>query len=247
MVIILNIEGSFLDEMKIDSIYIIHYHKNTNRKAYLDEQLKTVRLPYYYRSLYDRNTPEILEDKYFDISVTNRDKRNSVMSKFNKCVQIGPDKNSEKMRAYRAVTLEHFKTFEHILENTEDKWSLILEDDVIFNEPLQSIIDYYEPAIPENCDVCYLGSGCQLSTTYSSNAPVVEHPQKHSRCSDSYVIKRSAIEQIVKTALPFFSVIDWELNYLQMVNNFNVYWATNPPIYQGSQHGHYESCFHIIN
>lgn len=232
--------------MKIDSIYIIHYSKNIDRKTYLDEQLKTVNRPYFFRSLFDRDTPEVLKDCYFDISEANRDKRNNVMTNFNKRVEVGPDKHSLKGRAYRAATIEHFKTFEHILQNTNDQRVLILEDDVIFDEPLQDIIDFYEPIVPDNCDVCYIGSGCQLTIPNTTNTPIIENTQKHSRCSDSYIINRSALEQIVKTALPFYSAIDWELNYLQMVNNLTVYWATNPKVRQGSQHGYYESSFHIF-
>lgn len=232
--------------MKIDSIYIIHYPENVNRKIYLDEQLKSVNIPYFFRSLYNRDSPEVLEDYYFDISTANRDKRNAVMTNFNKKVEIGPDKQSLKGRAYRAVTIEHFKTFEHILQNTNDQWVLILEDDVIFDEPLQNIINLYESLIPEICDVCYIGSGCQLTIPNTTGMPIIENIQKHSRCSDSYIIKRSALEKIVKTALPFYSAIDWELNYLQMVNNLIVYWGTDPKIRQGSQHGFYESSFHIF-
>jgi hypothetical protein len=246
MVIILNTAVYFLNEMKIDSIYIIHYCNNVDRKVYLDEQLKTVNRPYFFRSLYNRDTPEITEDRYFDISESNRNKRNAVMNNFNKRVEIGPDKYSLKGRAYRAATIEHFKTFEFILQSTNDQWVRILEDDVIFDEPLQKIIDYYEPIIPDNCDICYIGSGCQLSITSTTNTPIIENTQKHSRCSDSYIVKRTALEKIVKTALPFYGAIDWELNYLQMLNDLTVYWATEPKIRQGSQHGFYESSFHIF-
>jgi len=232
--------------MKVDSIYIIHYNKNIDRKKYLDEQLQSVSVPFLYRSLYDRDSLEILDERYFDISSQNRDKRNLIMLPFEKRVSIGPDNTTIKGKAYRAVTLEHYKTFEHIIFNTTDNWSLILEDDAMFKEPLQDIINFYENCIPDNCDICYLGSGCQLSISYTKGEPLVENHQKHSRCSDSYIIKRSAVNQILNTALPFFTVIDWELNYLQMLNNFTVYWATEPKIYQGSQTGNYGSCFHIF-
>jgi GR25 family glycosyltransferase involved in LPS biosynthesis len=232
--------------MIIDNIYIIHYKENLDRKKYLDDYLKTNNLPFEFRSFYDRNSPELLNDKYFDISEENRNKRNTILKKYNKQIETGPDKNTLKGRAYRAVTLEHFKVYEHVLQNTTFSNILILEDDVRFHDNFNTLLENFLQALPEDYDTCYIGSGCNLQLPYTTTKILDKHPHYYSKCSDSYIVSRKALEKIIKTALPFFGAIDWELNYVQALNNLNVYWTTVPAVYQGSQHGFYESCFHIF-
>jgi GR25 family glycosyltransferase involved in LPS biosynthesis len=246
MAIILNIEDFSSKEMKIDSIYIIHYKENLDRKKYLDEHLKTFNIPFEFRSLFDRDSQDILSDMYFDISLENCNKRNHILREYNKLIEIGPDKDTLKGRAYRAVTLEHFKTYEHILNKTDFNNVLILEDDVRFCDNFTALLNDFLQALPDNYDVCYIGSGCNLQLPDSTDKILDKHPYYYSKCSDSYIISRKALEKIVKTALPFFGAIDWELNYLQALNKLNVYWTTIPAVHQGSQHGYYGSCFHIL-
>jgi hypothetical protein len=232
--------------MKIEHIYIVHYHQEVKRKEYLDRVLPEFNIPYTFRNLYDRNSQEIFDERYFLNTDTNRDIKNSVMSSYGKVLEKGMDSVSLKGKAYRAATLEHYKTYEHIVYNTYYEHVLILEDDVRFKDGILTALQDYEKKMPEDYDICYIGSGCDLNLPYPTLNLIDLHPQKHSRCSDSYIINRKALKKIIATALPFYGAIDWDLNYIQMVNNFNVYWATNPLIYQGSQHGHYESCFHIF-
>jgi hypothetical protein len=233
--------------IKIEHIYIIHYHQEKERKKYLESELPKFEIPYTFRCLYDRNSPELHDEKYFLNTEENKNLKNNIMTKFGKIVQTGMDVNTLKGKAYRAATLEHYKTYEFIINNTSFEHVLILEDDVRFKDGFKIALTEYETNLPDNYDICYIGSGCDLKLPYNTNKIVDIHPQKHSRCSDSYIIKRSALKQAVNTALPFFGAIDWDLNYIQMVNNFNVYWATNPQTYQGSQHGHYISSFPYLN
>lgn len=232
--------------MKIDHIYIIHYHKEIGRKKYLDNTLPALDIPYTFRSLYDRESAEILDEKYFLNTEQNKNIKNKIMSKFGKSIESGMDVNTLKGKAYRACTLEHYKTYEHVIFNTDYEHVLILEDDIRFKDNFKSSLQDYQTYIPEDYDICYIGSGCNLHLPYSTNKIMDLHPQKHSRCSDSYIIKRSALKKTLETALPFYGAIDWDLNYIQMINNFNVYWVTDPQLYQGSQHNYYESCFHIF-
>jgi Glycosyltransferase family 25 (LPS biosynthesis protein) len=238
-----NIVNSMIN---IDHIYIIHYHQESNRRVYLEKVLPNFNIPYTFRSLYDRNSPELFDEKYFLNSENNKNIKNAVMSCYGKILEKGMDSSSLKGRAYRAATLEHYKTYEHIVYNTNYEHVLILEDDVRFKDNFLTALKEYEKNIPEDYDICYIGSGCGLNLPYPTTKLIDIHPQKYSRCSDSYIIKRPALQKIVATALPFYGAIDWDLNYIQMVNNFNVYWVTNPLIYQGSQHGQYESSFHIF-
>jgi GR25 family glycosyltransferase involved in LPS biosynthesis len=234
--------------MKIDHIYIIHYHQQVNRKQYLDSVLPLFNIPFEYRSLYDRKSPEIFEEKYFDQTNENRQKRNNITEKYYRVFEEHtgcPLHWGERALAYRAATLEHYKTYEHILDNTQYNNVLILEDDVRFKDNFLEKLDSHLRVIPDTCDICYIGSGCNLQLPYHTTNLVDKHPLYHSRCSDSYIVTRSALERIVKIALPFFAAIDWELNYIQAALKLNVYWSTDPITYQGSQHGYYKSSFDI--
>jgi hypothetical protein len=234
--------------MKVDAIYIIHYYKNNERKEYLDNFLKQKKFntPIHFSSLYHRNSPEIHDSKYFDISEENRNKRNSITSQYGKVFEVGPGTETEVHRAYRAVTLEHYKTYENIFNNTLYENILFLEDDVRFHDNFDDLLTLFLQELPIDYDICYIGSGCNLQLPYQTNKILDIHPQYHSKCSDSYLITRKALQKIITTALPFFGAIDWELNYLQALNKLNVYWTTKPATYQGSQHGYYNSCFNII-
>ena len=196
--------------MKIDFIYVIHYYKEYTRKLYLDSVLPGLGIPYEYRSLFKRESPEVLSDVYFNQSDETRDSKNAVTEPFLKKVEQGmPLEWGERGRAYRAVTLEHYKTYEHIINNTDFKNVLILEDDVRLLPGFGQALTQYCDALPESYDICYIGSGCNLQLPYYSDKILDIHPQYHSRCSDSYIIKRESLQKIIATALPFFGAIDW--------------------------------------
>jgi GR25 family glycosyltransferase involved in LPS biosynthesis len=233
--------------MKIDKIYIIHYYKEKERREYIENYLTNRATPFEFRSLYNRDSVEVYNEEYFDQSEENKERRNRVIAVHGKVMETGmPLEWGERSRAYRACTLEHFKTYEHILLNTNYNNILILEDDAMFKDDFDDGIQKILEALTDTYDVCYIGSGCDMHLPYATDKVVDLHYQYYSRCSDSYIISRKALQKIVDTALPFFSAIDWELNYLQALNELNVYWATSPITYQGSQHGKYNSTFNII-
>jgi hypothetical protein len=70
-------------------------------------------------------------------------------------------------------------------------------------------------------------------------AYIKEHPA--SKCTDSYVVKKSAVEKILNTMEQYSFPIDFELNYQMCINNMNVYWWEPPLVIQGSQNGLYRS------
>lgn len=228
--------------MKIDHIFVIHYDKEIERKKYLDEKLPSLNTPFSFRSNYNRESSDIFNSLYFDFSDINKNKRNDVMTKYGRHIPSGLGCTTEREKAYRAVTLEHFKTYEFIYNETSFNNVLILEDDVRFEE---NFLIECENNIPNDYDICYIGSGCDLKLPYQTKDFFGKHPQFFSKCSDSYIINRQTIKKIIDDILPFFTTIDWDLNYIQMLHQMNVYWATSPKIHQGSQKGIYNSCFNV--
>jgi len=231
--------------MKIDHIYVVHYKKLTDRKKYLEETLPKFGIPFEFRSLYDRSSPELFDSKYFDPSEKNLKVRNSVVHKTNKPCNIGQAVlcDTDRWLGYRANALEHYKIFEHVALNTNYQNVLILEDDVQFPPHFSSVLEHILKVLPPDYDVCYIGNGCNLQLPYHTDSIVGLHPQFHSRCTDSYIITKSSAEKFTKTILPFFGAADWDLNYVQALHDLKVYWSTVPAVLQGSQNGVYTSSF----
>ena len=132
--------------------------------------------------------------------------------------------------------------------NSEYKYTLIIEDDVIisknfyrkFNKLLKNIEKF-------EWDVIFIGSGIgrrfmfkklKLKMFFSS-PQIAFHPA--SNCADSYIIKKESAEILLKNFKTFHLSYDWELAYQMYKLNFNVYWATRPLFEQGSKTGNYRS------
>ena len=228
--------------MKIDKIYIIHYYKEVERREYIKNILPSLNIPFEFRSIYNRESEEIYSNIYFEDTDENKHKRNTVFNKHELHIDTGmPLCWGEKAKGYRAVTLEHFKTYEYILNNTTYNNVLILEDDVILENEFKNELEKYKTILEEGYDICYLGSGCGLTLPYYTEKLIDINYNYQSKCSDSYIITRNAIQKIYETALPFYCAIDWELTYLAAINDLKVLWVTDPKIHQGSQTGKYNS------
>lgn len=225
--------------MKLDKIYIIHYDKLVERKQYLEPQLQKLGVDFEFRSLYNREAPELESKELFDPSEQNKQKRKKELDRtglsiYAPCLQ--------QHKGYKAVTLEHFFTYKEILKQNIET-ALVLEDDVCFKDGFFDHIHEYINKIPHDFDIAYLGHGCSLDLPYQTDDLFGLHPRKQSRCSDSYIFNRKTLEIVIDSFLPFFGAIDWELNYIQALHNLKVYWCTKPLIVQGSQHGKYKSSF----
>tara|TARA_R110000822_G_scaffold1158_2_gene5192 strand:+ start:7850 stop:8527 length:678 start_codon:yes stop_codon:yes gene_type:complete len=225
--------------MKIDKIFIVHYDKHVNRKLDLEPNIQKLGITYEFKSEFGRSHPYLPDSKYFDRSNENCNRRSEIFKH-----GLGmPDPCLGHHTGYRAVTLEHYFIYKSILEDESLKNVLILEDDVCFKDGFYEQFDVYIDSIPQDYDIAYLGHGCGLNLPQNTDKLFGLHPQRKSRCSDSYVINRNSTEQLVNHLLPFYAAIDWELTYVQNLQKMNVYWCTNPLIVQGSQTGIYESSF----
>ena len=99
---------------------------------------------------------KILSDIYFDSSEENKIKHNHILNQHNMNIDDGmPLEWGEKAKGYRAVTLEHYKTYEHIIKDTNFKNVLILEDDVMFDNDFIEHLNSYTKELPIDYDICY--------------------------------------------------------------------------------------------
>ena len=215
----------------VNKIYIAHYSKLIERKLNLMLQTKAINLDCCWFEmeptqseidiLYNKNLwkPRILEMK-------------------NDFIQERQLKKSEISLEYK-----HLKIYEDIIKNNIDS-ALILEDDVILDNDFINKFNFNLSNTPKDWDVIFIGSGCDLHIPIEQQKPhTVAYKKEHpaSKCTDSYIIKKTAVEKILKTLIPFCFPIDFELNYQMYIHNLNVYWWEPSIVKQGSQNGLYGS------
>lgn len=220
----------------IDKIYIIHYPDLVERKVYLDSNLPKFNIPYEYKCRIMRNSPEIEDPAFIDLSDNNRDKRNVIYH----TKSYGGITDGVTRTSWKANLLEHYFIFNDFV-NSNDENILVLEDDVIFGDGFFETLETFLHEIPDDYDIVYLGSGCDLKFPSHSDKLLEKHPERRSKCGDSYIVSNKAASKIVTSCLPLYCNWDWELNYQQEIHKMDVYWAINPMIFQGSEHGQYSS------
>ena len=219
--------------MTIDKIYIVHYTPLIERRKYLEDILPRFNIPFEFRYKFDRESKELNDETLIEISDNNQEKRNIILSEIGLTLSTAAYKP-----ALKAIILEHYHIFKDFINSNLEN-ILILEDDVIFDEKFFNTYKDYLKALPDNYDVLYIGSGCSLQLPFVSDNIIELHPNRYSKCADSYIISKKAAINIYNTCLPLYCNWDWELNYQQQLHKMNVYWVTKPLVYQGSEHGNY--------
>lgn len=215
----------------VNKVYIAHYAKLIERKQNLISQLKNINL----------------NCSWFEMEPT----QNDVIKLYDKnlwtprMVEMKTDFIEERELKKSEISLEfkHIKIYEDIILNNFDS-ALILEDDVILDSDFINKFNFNIIHTPKDWDVIFIGNGCDLHIPVEQQKPhTVAYKKEHpaSKCTDSYIIKRTAVEKILKTIIPFCFPIDFELNYQMFINDLNVYWWEPTIVKQGSQNGLYGS------
>lgn len=140
-----------------------------------------------------------------------------------------------------SLTIKFGKVFE-ILNSFEDEYFLIFEDDVILCDDFDKKLHHYLNNTPENWDAIYFGSCMNVPESRLVDgqiAYIIDHPA--SRCGDSILIKKRAVNDLTKTWFPFHLVSDWELAYQHYHHKHKVYWWEPALVKQGSQTGVFKS------
>lgn len=140
-----------------------------------------------------------------------------------------------------SLAIKHGKIYKE-LSRINAEYFIIFEDDVILCENFETHFNDYLSRTPSDWDVIYFGRGCNLhpqNITKENIAYKMNHPA--SRCSDSMLLKKSAVEDLAKTWFPFHLAADWELGYQHFFHNHNIYWWEPSLVVQGSVCGLYGS------
>ena len=149
-----------------------------------------------------------------------------------------------------SLFLKHIKTLKQIC-NSDDNYALIFEDDVILDVNFNDKIINYLSQAPDNFDIMFIGSGCDLHISKDRIINDVNIYLKDNwegdgscKCADSYIITKKCCLKIID----FFNEnstiidlpIDWWFNFVFRKLEFIVYWCEPTIVIQGSQNGSFK-------
>lgn len=140
-----------------------------------------------------------------------------------------------------SLTIKHGKVFQYLAQQDGDAF-IIFEDDVFLCDDFDVKFNDYLSRTPNDWEVIHFGSGAGLrapNCTSDKIAYRMGHPA--TRCTDSILIKKSAVEQLSRTWFPFHLICDYELNYQHYFHDHKVYWWEPSLVRQGSEYGMFKS------
>ena len=218
--------------LAVQKIYIAHYLPLFERKQNILNQLNTHSL-----------NAEWVVDEPDDSSIAIISNTDMWDIKFSEMQNKNYCPKRQLRKSEISLEYKHIKIYENIIKN-DIKSALVLEDDVILDKNFSNNFNLFLSMTPKDWDMIFIGSGCDLTVPPSERkSGVIAYKKDHpaSKCTDSYIIKKSAAQKIINTILPFTFPIDFELNYQMFKHNMNVYWWEPSIVKQGSQCGLYRS------
>jgi glycosyl transferase family 25 len=217
-------------------IFIIHYKKLVERKAYLEKELSNYRNVTWMDDI-DRDllTPEQLSMYKYD--ETRWNELNALWGQYD-------SKPRKLSNPEIACTITHINIYKKIIDD-DIPFALIFEDDEIllegFDQSLQRVIDELNR---EEWDICHLNDAFgwnvenyksfALSGLLKKEKNRTVYKMNCSKCTDSYLITKHAATVLYNSIIPFCLPIDWMHNPIYKEHGLNVYWADPPITHQGS-------------
>lgn len=223
----------------LDKIYIIHYVKLTERRAYLEKRLKELGLTSY--------AVWVVSDKDGKFS-----KKELAMWESNeKTIQERKKYLGDKLppigRIDMIMMLQHIQILNKIAKEKNEKISLIFEDDVLldtdFCEKLKETIRKLQEI---DWDICYSDKGSllvepKIKKEADSLITLYESPDRRSNTTGSYLITPKRAKRLLSLIKKIAIGPDMELTYVQKKNNLKVLWTIPFLTHQGSIEEVYQS------
>ena len=219
-------------------VYVAHYDKAPQRKAYLTNALKECGFSKAHfnslycdrKSIYNQETIKLVDTTSFLC------KRKFVRAGMRSGYHI----LSHREPAYLGNFLNHISIWQQIADG-DHEYALVLEDDAVITN--QQILRSQLENLPSDIDIGYLHAGCGY--TLEKYYGIIPHrdeiwvktPRRLSRTMCTYVLSRSAAKRILEIVFPISWAIDHEINYLQNILHLNVYWTTEHGLAEGSADG----------
>jgi hypothetical protein len=149
-------------------------------------------------------------------------------------------KSAALLRGEVSLVLSFYVAIQEALAEQGDMF-LFFESDVVlrpdFLERLQTVLN---ECSTREWDYISLGEGVGTrpkGAEFSYFAPTKLYEPDHQfvfRCTDSMLIRRSFLEKLRLTLLPFRECLDWELNFQMILHRGVALWADPPLVEPGS-------------
>lgn len=152
----------------------------------------------------------------------------------------------EEQRSGRAAEVslsrKHIGIWHDFLK-TDLPYCLVFEDDVFLARNFVTrLADCLKEIGTDRKAVVYLGNGGNYYTPRSTlRKGQFLYPGKHSRCTDSYILTRSAAEARCQwfSASKLVRPIDWEVNDSDRETGTEILWFERPIVEQGTHNGRF--------
>ena len=219
-------------DIESNKIFVIHYYKLKERKQNMINQLNQNYLKAEFVEQYDRNNLNINDIKIF---------------------------SNKKDFGNMAITLSHLYCYKEISEKY--KYGLILEDDSCFNNTFYENLNNYFNQLPNDWDMLFLDDGCNFHIPKFRIIPNKNIYRKSllltnkmglngsTRCTSCYLVSNKCASKITYNIQNYYYnnnlkinlAVDHWLNYINLRNNFNIYWGEPTISTQGTQNGKYKT------
>lgn len=139
-------------------------------------------------------------------------------------------------------TLKHFKALEKISQRDDDIISIVLEDDILYEESAINTLEKALQEMPVNCDIMFLG--------FPSNNPIDHSKLKFQTTTemfkilpycDSYIITREAAKKLYDNYLPLKFVTNIHISFLIEKLELKSYQCVPNVFIDGSKYGAFAS------
>lgn len=222
--------------MNVSGIFISHYEKNVDRRAYLDNFFKTHNITNYEYVINDRKDigPKVPLWNLFQLE-------QDIKLPFN-YIERAPCRKLNK--SHIANIISHYESIERISRDTNESLYLILEDDAIFCDNFIEKFNKHIESVPKDLDIGYIVSGCDLHVNESiitNDIIWYEEQLRRSRTACAYIISTKCARKMMKEFVGFFYPIDWHLTYESTRIQLKIYWCEPTIVSEGSNNGHYAS------
>lgn len=130
-----------------------------------------------------------------------------------------------------------------IKDAVENKYQkiMVLESDIWLRDNfVENLCDLMDDLRDKSWDYVSLGEGVgtrppEAPISYYSKTRAYDPPHQFVyRCTDSMLFQLPYLEKLVKTFIPFREIIDWEMNFQNMLHGGKALWADPPLAEQGT-------------
>jgi len=226
--------------MTFDIKTVVHHCKSlSSRKEHMVRQLEHFGFSDY--SFYEEYDGNELTESIINEHCVRKHTDLSAVAKKISLWNVGIETQRELNLAELSLTIKHGKVFQKLASEDADMF-VIFEDDVILCDDFPKLFHNFLSMTPDDWDVIHFGTGAGLHAPNIVPGKVayrINHPA--SKCTDSILIKKSAVKQLADTWFPFHLICDWELGYQHYLHQHNVYWWEPGLVRQGSEYGMFKS------